>query len=159
MAKKCFLEIDAIFKNSIKLRLDDIIYEQKKCQIGSGTNQAALTLNRHLQETSLELIEFVKEGGLNNIECIEKISALEANESILKSLTAPTLPYFNSELPSVIEMLKVRAEYKMASFNLSEESLQHLPEYKSRVSLLRNWNYVGDHGDVQLKGKALAKIF
>lgn len=146
------LELDGIFKDVIKIRADDVLYEQRKHQVGSATNQAALTLNRYVQEHPLRQIDFVKDGGLNTIECIEKISSLDSLYQILRSYSAPKLPYFKSELAAVVEMLDVREEYRIASFNLSEESLQHLPDYKSRVSLLRNWNYIGDHGGVQLKG-------
>ena len=144
--------MSGIFKDTVKIRADDVLYEQRKHQTGSATNQAALILNRYLQDHQLKYIDFIKDGGLNTIESIEKISSLDSLYQVIKMNTSPMLPYFKSELPAVIEMLKVREEFKIASFNLSEESLQHLPDYKSRVSLLRHWNYIGDHGDVQLKG-------
>ena len=58
------------------------------------------------------------------MEQIEKISELESMYQILSTFEAPLLPFFKSELRSVIDMLQVREEYSAVAFNLSEESLQ-----------------------------------
>ena len=39
-----------------------------------------------------------------------------------------------------------------------ESNLKHLPDYKSRVQLLRSWNYIGEQGDVKLKGRVACQF-
>lgn len=151
-------DVTSVFKEVVKIRGDDILYDFKKRQIGSAANQAAMLLNKTASDKTFQPLNFIKDFGLNSVDQVEKITMLETLSVVLASHSSPQLPYFATELDNVVELLEVREQYKSAAFSLSEESLEHLPDYKSRVNLLRYWNYIGDHGDVQLKGRVACQF-
>lgn len=127
-----------VFKETIKIRSDDILYDFKKLQIGSAANQASILLNKTASERPLQPLNFIKDFGLNSVDQVENISLLESlGESLIQN-SSPKLPYFEAELDNVAESMEIRNRYKEVAFSLSEESLEHLPDYKSRVNLLRN---------------------
>ena len=132
------LDVSLVFKETIKIRSDDILYDFKKLQIGSAANQASILLNKTASERPLQPLNFVKDFGLNSVDQVEKISLLESLGESLVQNSSPKLPYFEAELDNVAELMEIRNRYKEVAFSLSEESLEHLPDYKSRVNLLRD---------------------
>ena len=131
-----------IFKETIKIRHEDILFDFKKLQIGSAANQASILLNKTASEKPLEPMNFIRDFGLNSVDQVEKVSMLESLGERLIQNSSPKLPYFAAELENVVELMEIRRKYKEVAFSLSEESLEHLPDYKSRVNLLRNCFFI-----------------
>ena len=142
--------ISMIFKDTVQLPMREVNSELQRGFAGAALNTIAQKL---LQITQLTPINFVSDGGLKQLEQIDQISHLAALMAELNEFTAPNMANYEADIGRVVELISLKEELKEKQYTHSEESLQHLPEYHARLRLLKNWNYVRDDGDVQLKGR------
>ncbi|CAG5086887.1 Oidioi.mRNA.OKI2018_I69.PAR.g11393.t2.cds [Oikopleura dioica] len=105
-------DVSLIFKETINIRHEDILFDFKKLQIGSAANQASILLNKTASEKPLEPMNFIRDFGLNSVDQVEKVSMLESLGERLIQNSSPKLPYFAAELENVVELMEIRRKYK-----------------------------------------------
>jgi len=69
---------------------------------------------------------------LKTIDQIEKNSILERLSNELELFEAPNLTFYENEIEKLDKLIKLKEELKTKEYNVSEESLLHLPEYHAR---------------------------
>ena len=93
-----------------------------------------------MQFSLLNPIDFKSE--LKTIDEIEKITILESLLKQIDDYSAPNLSFYENDINKLDVFIKLKQELKAKEYNVSEESLLHLPEYHARHCL---FDYLVSH--------------
>ncbi|XP_057289644.1 SKI2 subunit of superkiller complex protein-like [Hydractinia symbiolongicarpus] len=161
-------DIESIINRLLKIDFAKIIDNHKKRLIPRFKNdppsqstimagQDLLNLAQEFQ-TSIPLINPVKDLNLNNIDFIENLKRLEKLESNMLTYSCLECTSFSEHFNLMRANMKVREDVSQLELRLSDESLELIEEYNQRIEVLKELNYVDKDKNLQHKGRVAFEV-
>ncbi|XP_070532118.1 superkiller complex protein 2-like [Ptychodera flava] len=161
-------DMGGITTRVLKVAADNIIADYKKRQQlrfrndppGQSCSVATQELLRitHANPDGLETLDPIADLHIRDIDLVERFKQKQFLEKTIENFTCVNCPHFQKHFQEMHEIMKVKGEFQRLKYLLSDQSLQLLPEYQLRISVLRELRYIDGTNTVQLKGRVACEI-
>ncbi|XP_076346789.1 superkiller complex helicase subunit twister isoform X1 [Tachypleus tridentatus] len=170
---QCLLDIRStdlqyITTKTIKLDPNKIIMDCKKRQQprfrndppGPSTLSATQEIAKiHVSNIGeLPRLNLLKDLSLRDIELVDQFKKLEKLEGNLDQFLCLNCPNFFEHFRHTKEIMKIKSDIANLKYLLSEESLQCLPEYRSKIQVLQALEYIDERKTVKMKGNVACEM-
>lgn len=161
-------QITYVSSKLLKINAEKIIEDVRKREMprfrkdepSQNTTLATQELLRltEVDPGGLPMIDPVKDLHVKDLDIIEKFSRMKFLEDSLPKYNCIHDPSFEENLKQLHERKALESEIAKLTFQLSEQNLALLPEYKQRIEVLRELKYIDNCNVVQLKGRVACEI-
>lgn len=103
-------------------------------------------------------VDYKKELKLNSLDFSDSVDKLNLKRNKMLSLICLDCDNFNQHYSIVSQKVALKMSIDQLKYEMSPESMRHLPEYKQRLEVLKQLNYINQHGKLALQGQ-VACIF
>lgn len=96
--------------------------------------------------------------GINDIDFVENYNKLLQKRNTFLSYECLLCPNFEIHYKGMMEKIELEIKLKQITYQISPESLKFLPDYHSRLQVLKYMNYINDDELLELKGRIACLI-